>query len=123
MKPLIEIINTDNEPNIIEQILTNKPMQQPINFCDIMALGFTAEDGHDSVFEMMHGYPYTIFTKMLAPTLMLDWNQGTRLCEVLVIRPEDGHIYDRISVTDINSLQTLVNSFKKSELDSAYTAC
>jgi ribosomal protein S2 len=26
MKPLIEIINTDNEPNIIEQILTNKPM-------------------------------------------------------------------------------------------------
>jgi hypothetical protein len=123
MKPLIEIINTDNEPNIIEQILTNKPMQQPINFCDIMALGFTAEDGHDSVFEMMHGYPYTIFTKMLAPTLMLDWQQTTRLCEVLVIRPEDGHIYQRIPVTDTNSLQTLVNSFKKPEADTCYTAC
>ena len=37
MKPLIEIINTDNEPNIIDQILTNKPMQQQINYCDIMA--------------------------------------------------------------------------------------
>jgi hypothetical protein len=123
MKPLIEIINTNNKPNIIEQILTNKPMQQPINFCDIMALGFTAEDGHDFVFEQMHGYPYTIFTKMLAPTLMLDWNQETRLCEVLVIRPEDGHIYQRIPVIDTNSLQTLVNSFKKPELDSAYTAC
>jgi len=24
-------------------------MQQPINYCDIMALGFTAEDGHDEV--------------------------------------------------------------------------
>ncbi len=98
-------------------------MQQPINYCDIMALGFTAEDGHDSVFEMMHGYPYTIFTKMLAPTLMLDWQQTTRLCEVLVIRPEDGHIYDRIPVTDTNSLQTLVNSFKKPEADTCYAAC
>ena len=49
MKPLIEIINTDNEPNIIDQILTNNPMQQPINYCDIMALGFTAEDGNDEV--------------------------------------------------------------------------
>jgi hypothetical protein len=98
-------------------------MQQPINFCDIMALGFTAEDGHDEVFEKMHGYPYTIFTKMLAPTLMLDWQQTTRLCEVLVIRPEDGHIYDRIPVTDTNSLQTLVNSFKKPEADTCYAAC
>jgi hypothetical protein len=123
MKPLIEIINTDNGPNIIEQILTNKPMQQPINFCDIMALGFNIESGHDAVFFKQHGYPYKIFTKMLAPTLMLDWNQGTRLCEVLVIRPEDGHIYDRIPVTDTNSLQTLVNSFKKPEADTCYTAC
>jgi hypothetical protein len=98
-------------------------MQQPINYCDIMALGFTAEDGHDSVFEKMHGYPYTIFTKMLAPTLMLDWQQTTRLCEVLVIRPEDGHIYDRIPVIDTNSLQTIVNSFKKPEADTCYTAC
>jgi hypothetical protein len=65
MKPLIEIINTDNEPNIIDQILTNNPMPQPINYCDIIALGFTAEDVHDSLFEKMHGYPYTIFTKML----------------------------------------------------------
>ena len=88
-----------------------------------MALGFTAEDGHDEVFEKMHGYPYTIFTKMLAPTLMLDWQQTTRLCEVLVIRPEDGHIYDRIPVTDTNSLQTLVNSFKKPEADTCYAAC
>ena len=24
-------------------------MQQPINYCDIMALGFTAEDGNDKV--------------------------------------------------------------------------
>jgi hypothetical protein len=106
-----------------QTIKTNKPMQQPINYCDIMALGFTAEDGHDSVFEKMHGYPYTIFTKMLAPTLMLDWQQTTRLCEVLVIRPEDGHIYQRIPVIDTNSLQTLVNSFKKPEADTCYAAC
>lgn len=88
-------------------------MQQPINYCDIMALGFTAEEGHDSVFENQHGYPYTIFTKMLAPTLMLDWQQSTRLCEVLVIRPEDGHIFDRIPIFDYNSLKTLIETFER----------
>ena len=98
-------------------------MQQPINFCDIMALGFKMESGHDSVFFNQHGYEYKIFTKMLAPTLMLDWNQETRLCQLFVIRLKDGHIYQRIPVIDTNSLQTLVNSFEKTELDSAYTAC
>jgi hypothetical protein len=98
-------------------------MQQPINYCDIMALGFNMESGHDPVFERQHGYEYKIFTKMLAPTLMLDWDQETRLCQLFVIRPEDGHIYDRIPVTDTNSLQTLVNSFKKPEADTCYTAC
>jgi len=111
MKPLIEIINTDNEPNIIDQILTNKPMQQQINYCDIMALDFTAEDGNDEVFEKMHGYPYTIFTKMLAPTLMLDWNQTTRLCELLVIDPEDGHIFERIPIVDLMHLQRIIDAF------------
>ena len=111
MKPLIEIINTDNEPNIIDQILTNKPMQQQINYCDIMALGFTAEDGNDEVFFDQHGYPYTIFTKMLAPTLMLDWNQTTRLCELLVIDPEDGHIFERIPIVDLMHLQRIIDAF------------
>jgi hypothetical protein len=87
-------------------------MQQPINYCDIMALGFTAEDGHDSVFEKMHGYPYTIFTKMLAPTLMLDWHQATRLCELLVIEPESGHIFDRIPIVDLVHLKDYVDAFE-----------
>jgi hypothetical protein len=88
-------------------------MQQQINYCDIMALGFTAEDGHDEVFEMMHGYPYTIFTKMLAPTLMLDWQQTTRLCELLVIEPESGHIFDRIPIVDLVHLKDYVGSFNQ----------
>lgn len=86
-------------------------MQQQINYCDIMALGFTAEDGHDSVFEKMHGYPYTIFTKMLTPTLMLDWNQATRLCEVLVIDPKDGHIFERRKIKDLTHLQAIFDAF------------
>lgn len=113
MKPLIEIINTDNEPNIIDQILTNNTMQQQINYCDIMALGFTAEDGHDEVFEKIHGYSYTIFTKMLAPTLMLDWQQTTRLCELLVIEPESGHIFDRIPIKDFTHLQVIIDAFNQ----------
>jgi hypothetical protein len=86
-------------------------MKQQINYCDIMALGFTAEDGNDQVFEMMHGYPYTIFTKMLAPTLMLDWQQTTRICELLVIEPESGHIFDRIPIVDLVHLKDYVDSF------------
>ena len=86
-------------------------MQQQINYCDIKALGFTAEDGHDEVFEKMHGYPYTIFTKMLSPTLMLDWNQATRLCELLVIEPESGHIFDRIPIKDFTHLQVIIDAF------------
>ena len=88
-----------------------------------MALGFKMESGHDAVFFDQHGYEYKIFTKMLAPTLMLDWSQATRLCEVLVIRPEDGHIYQRIPIADLDSLKILVNSFKKPEADTCYTAC
>jgi len=88
-------------------------MQQQINYCDIMALGFTAEDGHDEVFEKMHGYPYTIFTKMLAPTLMLDWQQTTRLCELLVIEPESGHIFDRIPIVDLVHLKDYVDAFNR----------
>lgn len=86
-------------------------MQQQIKYCDIMALGFTAEDGHDQVFENIHGYPYTIFTKMLAPGLMLDWHQTTRLCELLVIRHEDGHIFERIPIVDLAHLQVIVDAF------------
>jgi len=59
----------------------------------------------------MHGYPYTIFTKMLAPTLMLDWNQTTRLCELLVIDPEDGHIFERIPIVDLMHLQRIIDAF------------
>ena len=88
-----------------------------------MALGFKMESGHDPVFFDQHGYEYKIFTKMLAPTIMLDWNQGTRLCDVLVIRPEDGHIYQRIPISDLDSLKILVNSFKKPKADTCYTAC
>lgn len=77
-----------------------------------MALGFTAEDGQDTVFENQHGYHYTIFTKMLTPTLMLDWQQTTRLCELLVIRPEDGHIFHRIPIVDYNSLKALIREFE-----------
>ena len=86
-------------------------MQQPINYCDIMALGFTAEDGNDEVFEKIHGYSYTIFTKMLTPSLMLDWHQTTRLCELLVIRPEDGHIFERIPIKDFTHLQVIIDAF------------
>ncbi len=74
-----------------------------------MALGFTAEDGNDEVFEKMHGYPYTIFTKMLAPTLMLDWHQTTRLCELLLIEPESGHVLMRIPIKDLAHLQMIVD--------------
>jgi len=86
-------------------------MQQQINYCDIRALGFTAEDGHDQVFKNLHGYEYTIFTKMLASTLMLDWNQATRLCELLVIEPEDGHIFERIPIMDLVHLQRIIDAF------------
>jgi hypothetical protein len=86
-------------------------MQQQINYCDIMALGFTAEDGHDQVFEKMHGYPYTIFTKMLAPSLMLDWHQATRLCELLVIEPESGQIFERRKIKDLTHLEAIVDAF------------
>jgi len=33
-------------------------MQQQINYCDIKALGFTAEDGHDKVFKNMKKWEY-----------------------------------------------------------------
>ena len=103
--------NAGAKPKYSEQILTNKPMQQQINYCDIMALGFTAEDGHDQVFFDQNGYPYTIFTKMLAPTLMLDWQQTTRLCELLVIEPECGHIFDRIPIKDLTHLKNHIDAF------------
>jgi hypothetical protein len=85
-------------------------MQQPINYCDIMALGFKMERGHDQVFYDQHGYEYKIFTKMLAPTLMLDWEQATRLCEMLVLR-KDGHIFDRIPIVDLAHLKDYIDSF------------
>lgn len=76
-----------------------------------MALGFTAEDGHDQVFFEQNGYPYTIFTKMLTPTIMLDWNQATRLCELLVIKPEWGVILDRIPIKDLTHLKNHIDAF------------
>ena len=65
------------------------------------------------VFEKIHGYSYTIFTKMLTPSLMLDWHQTTRLCELLVIRPEDGHIFERIPIVDLAHLQVIVDAFNQ----------
>ncbi len=62
------------------------------------------------MFYDQHGYEYKIFTKMLAPTLMLDWQQTTRLCEMLVLR-KDGHIFDRIPIVDLAHLKDYIDSF------------
>jgi len=44
---------------------------------------------------------------------MLDWHQATRLCELLVIEPESGHIFDRIPIVDLVHLKDYVDAFNQ----------
>ena len=80
-------------------------IQQEIEYCEIMALGFKVEETSDSVFFNQYGYEYKIFTFSLTNLVYIDWDQVTRTCKM--IRLKDRKTCDIVGCIPINDLQHL----------------
>jgi len=82
--------------------------REKINFAAIIALDFTEEEGNDEVFENIHGYPYRIYTKKLTKKIYIDWQQDTRLCEMVRVDPKNGDVFARMPLNDLEQIKNII---------------
>ena len=99
-----------NSAGIITKL--NKMTQEKINYDKIMALGFSEEVQHDSVYEAQHGYSWCIITKQLTKKIYLDWQKDTKLCKMVRLsKPKTGDIGAQLPIKNIDHLKEMINFF------------
>ena len=85
--------------------------REGIDFCDVMALGFTRQLEHDSVYEEQYGYPYTIVSKFLYETKKIevsaDWDQTTRKVSITKHNKKSGEIIEKTCDVPLTYLQII----------------
>lgn len=84
--------------------------QEPIFYQDILDLGFEVETSSDEVFFKQHGYPYAVYTKQINPNLLIDWDQPTRFCEILLL-DDEFTILDRCPIKNLAHLKALLKVY------------
>lgn len=88
--------------------------QEKINYCEIMALGFTEDVQNDSVYEAEHGYKYCIITKQLTKKIYLDWEKDTKLCKMVRLsNHKTGDIGAELPIKNLEHLKEMINFFTK----------
>jgi len=88
--------------------------QQKINYAEIMDLGFTEEFCHDTVYEAVHGYPYSIITKNLTNKIFLEWEKETKLCKMIRIgNPKKCNVIADMPIMNLAYLKKTIQFFKK----------
>lgn len=88
--------------------------QEKINYSEIMALGFTEEKHHDSVYEAKHGYSYCIITLQVSKKIYFDWEKETKLCKMVRLsKPKTGDIGAELPIKNLDHLKEIINFFTK----------
>jgi hypothetical protein len=89
--------------------------QDPIDFKDVIVLGFKSRAEHDSVFQDEHGVPYIITNLELGKVYEFDWDQLTRTVILWKTHPCDCTDDDNVKyyVKDLQELKNLIQLLKK----------
>ena len=87
-----------------------------IQFKDVKRLGFKISTEHDSVYESQYGFPYKIITYKLKKYILLDWDQVTGKCELLICDSEST-ILLRQDVPNLEKLIKIIETFKKQKVE------
>ncbi len=89
--------------------------QEPIDFKDVIDLGFVSRPEHDSIFEAEHGVPYIITSLELSKVYEFDWSQETRTVDLWKDHPCDCGDANRVKyyVKDLEELKNLIQLLKK----------
>ena len=88
-----------------------KQLQSPIDYGDVMGLGFERQNDNDSVFFNQYGFDYFICVKNLTPNIYIDWDVVTRTC-TLIRHNEDMVISAQLPLVDLAEVENIVNFFK-----------
>lgn len=90
--------------------------QEKINYSEIMALGFTEDIQHDSVYEAEHGFAYCIITLKVSKKIYFDWAKETKLCKMVRLsNPKTGDIGNEMPIKNLEHLKELVVFFLTGE--------
>ena len=90
--------------------------QEKIDYCEIMALGFTEEKQYDSCYFNTYGFEYAIIEKKLTDKIYLDWEKESRTCKLIRIdSQEDCNIMAEKSIKDLKHLKEIINFFLSEE--------
>lgn len=88
-----------------------KKIQQPIDYADVIDLGFERQNDHDSVFFDRYGFDYFLCTKELTSHIYIDWDVVTRTC-TLIRHDEDLNILAQMPLRNNEEVIQMVNFFK-----------
>lgn len=88
-------------------------MQEKIQYSEIIALGFTEDPSHDSIYFDQFGYDYVIITKKLSKKIYLDWEKSTQLCKLVRLKKvKTGDIAKIYQIKNLKELKEIIDFFK-----------
>ena len=84
-----------------------------IDYKDIERLKFKEEVELDSIYENTYGIPYKIVTLPLRRGICVDWNQLTRICTIIKFDKNNGAIFAKHTINNLQELESLISIIKK----------
>lgn len=87
-------------------------MNNKIEYCEIIALGFNIEECNDSVYFNQYGFQYCIITLPLTKTIYIEWAKETQLAEIVVLKSKkSGDIIKSIPIRNLQHLKDVIECF------------
>lgn len=85
--------------------------QQPIDYKDVIALGFLRQDEQDSVFFGQYGFKWFIVEIELTKSVKASWDCNSRLVEL--IRHKERSILGRMPIENLQHLKDMLSFYGK----------
>lgn len=89
--------------------------QEPINYEDLIELGFKQHFLECSVHKKQHGYDDFVLEKKLSKKHCINWEHSTRFAELLLMKKsvKDGFIQERFPIKDLDEVKKYMKIFGK----------
>lgn len=85
--------------------------QQPINYKDVIDLGFERKNETDDVFFNEYGFKWFIVEMILTKHILASWDCNSRLVELL--RVDDGKILGHMPIENLQHLKDMLAFYGK----------
>jgi hypothetical protein len=86
--------------------------QQPINYQDVIDLGFKSTIQQDPVFFNQYGFDWRITELKLCKHVYIDWDNNTRFCQMIRLDKEGCNILRRKDIKNLDEFKEIIDFFK-----------